>query len=87
MKSGQGRVPRHQGAVKERKTGYHRALWGVFGFRMVTDGGEKEREIKKGKYHGKKKEVPEMRTQECQIILFHLKFCLERWCSQEPIQT
>ena len=39
---------------------------------MVTDGREKEREIKKGKYHGKKKEVPEMRTQECQIILFHL---------------
>ena len=47
----------------------------------ITDGREKEREIKKGKYHGKKKEVPEMRTQECQIILFHLKFCLERWCS------
>lgn len=38
---------------------------------------ERKGKSRRGKYHGKKREVPEMRTQECQIILFHLKFCLE----------
>lgn len=88
MKSGQGSAPRHQGACQGEESWVSQGLVGVvFGFRMVTDGGEKEREIKKGKYHGKKREVLEMRTQECQIILFHLKFCLDLWYSQEPIQT